>query len=172
MTTIATIGYEGAMIADFLATLEEAEISIILDVRELPLSRRHGFSKGQLEAALAGRGIGYIHLRGLGDPKEGRDAARAGEFEKFQTIYLRHLKTAVAQAQLAEAEQLIKAGGACLLCYERAPEQCHRRLVADALSRRMPIRIRHLGVRERASRDRREGAGRGTGTRQSVAACR
>src|SRR3954453_21108705 len=78
-TILTTIGYEAAELDDFVATLLAAGITRLIDVRELPISRRRGFAKRALSEALADAGIVYVHLRGLGDPKEGREAARVGD---------------------------------------------------------------------------------------------
>lgn len=149
MTALATIGYEGATLEDFLATLLAARVSTLIDVRELPISRRRGFAKNALAAALEEVGITYVHLKGLGDPKEGREAARAADMDGFHRIFGAHLRTDVAQADLARAVELVGTGGACLMCYERDPNNCHRKLVADALSARIEkLSVRHLGVRD------------------------
>lgn len=148
MTTVTTIGYEGASLDDFLATLHAADVSVVLDVRDLPISRRKGFSKSALAGALEEVGIAYIHLRGLGDPKEGQEAARAGDIDAFLRIYSERLATPEAQADLEKATEIVSTDLACLLCYERDPTKCHRKLVSEAISAIMPVRIRHLGVRE------------------------
>ena len=145
---LATIGYESACLEDFVATLLAASISKLVDVRELPISRRKGFAKKALSAAVESAGISYIHLGGLGDPKEGREAARAGDLKRFLRIFSRHLRAPEAQADLARAVELTASGGACLMCYERTPDECHRNLVADAISARIGnLSVRHLGVR-------------------------
>ena len=74
---IFTIGYEATTMAEFLAALNEAGVERVIDVRALPLSRRPGFSKSPLRAALAEAGIDYVHLKALGTPADGRSAARA-----------------------------------------------------------------------------------------------
>lgn len=107
--TIRTIGYEGSTIEHFIAALRHAEIDVLIDVRELPLSRKKGFSKNQLAEILAKADIEYVHLRGLGDPKDGRNAARAGNYGLFQTIFDRHMKTKVALRDLDIAAELVKA---------------------------------------------------------------
>jgi uncharacterized protein (DUF488 family) len=150
---LTTIGYEGAALDDFLATLKRAKVAQLLDIRELPISRRKGFAKSALSVALEAAGIAYFHLKGLGDPKEGREAARAGDMGKFARVFLRHMKTKEARAELDRAVQLIGAGGGCLMCYERDPKLCHRTLVANAISGRIDIRIRHLGVRNGIAHD-------------------
>ena len=143
-----TIGYEGAELSDFLATLIASGITQILDVRDVPLSRKRGFSKNSLSNALSAEGIVYHHLKGLGDPKPGRDAARRGEYALFNKIYKKHLQTECAQSALDIA--LHKAGQriSCLLCFERAHEHCHRSIVAAALIERSGFDVKHIGVRK------------------------
>src|ERR1700710_518734 len=88
-----TIGYEQTPSKAVLDELEQAGIKLLVDVRAVASSRRPGFSKTQLAAGLDERGIAYLHLRGLGTPKEGRIAARGGEFDVLHKIYSKHLKT-------------------------------------------------------------------------------
>ena len=133
-TTIRTIGYEGADIGAFLDALTDAGVETLIDVREVALSRKKGFSKTQLGIALAARGIRYVHLRGLGDPKPGREAARAGNYPLFRRLFTAHLRTATAQADLAAAAMLVQTQRSCLMCFEADHEQCHRTIVADALA--------------------------------------
>ena len=79
MPPLFTIGYEHTTPGVFLGELARAKVGLVIDVRAVAASRRPGFSKRQLAAALAERGIGYLHLRALGTPKEGRLAARSGD---------------------------------------------------------------------------------------------
>ena len=132
--TLFTIGYEGATLDAVLGTLQAAGVGLLLDVRAVAASRRPGFSKRQLAAGLEGAGIGYLHLRGLGTPAEGRQAARAGRHDELRRIYGEHLATSGARAELAELGALVAGGRrVCLLCFERRPEHCHRSMVAEAL---------------------------------------
>lgn len=136
MKAIYTIGYEGADIDRFLDTLKEAEVATVADVRAVALSRKKGFSKNQLRANLAEREIGYSHFIDLGTPKAGREAARADDTERMHRIFCEQLATEGAQAQL---EQLIELAGEqpiCLLCFERDPARCHRRIIAERLEKR------------------------------------
>lgn len=143
---LATIGYEAADLADFIATLRAASVTCLIDIRELAISRRRGFAKRALSAALTDAGIGYVHLRGLGDPKAGRQAARAGDAARFRHVFTRHMRTEIAQVDLRRAADLVAEGGACLMCFERDHSACHRTIVAQALSDTVPATIRHLGV--------------------------
>ena len=145
--TLTTIGYEGSMLDDFIATLEAASVRLLIDVRQLPISRRKGFAKGALSTALDSAGIGYLHLKGLGDPKPGRDAARSGDHDRFLKVFSEHMLTSGAQAHLSVAVGHAMAGGACLMCYERDHTSCHRKLVAEAIHAKSPIRVRNIGVR-------------------------
>ena len=79
MPALFTIGYEQATQAAVVAALREAGVEVLADVRYLPLSRRPGFSKNSLRAAVEEAGIEYRHLRDLGTPAEGRAAARRGD---------------------------------------------------------------------------------------------
>ena len=133
MGRVTTIGYEAADLSSFLACLKAAKIEVLIDVRELPLSRRRGFSKSALRMALADHKIGYVHLRDLGDPPPGRAAARAGKIEKFVRIFKRHLKTKAAQEALEAACKLARSATISLMCFERNPVTCHRLMVAAAI---------------------------------------
>lgn len=168
MPVLATIGYEGASPEDFIVTLQATAVHTLIDVRELPISRRRGFAKTALSSALAANGIRYVHLKGLGDPKEGREAARAKDFDKFLRIYKRHLKTTIAQNDLAEATRLAADGGACLMCYERDYSTCHRLLVAKAVADIIPLEIKHLGVKLGLGREKHKADRTGHRTRESA----
>ena len=129
---IYTIGYEGATMDDFIAALARAGIEQVIDVRALPLSRRPGFSKTPLRNALAEAGIGYVHLKALGTPKEGRDAAKKGDRATLERVYDGQLELPEAQAQAAQMRDLAAEKVSALLCYERAPDCCHRTLLLTA----------------------------------------
>jgi uncharacterized protein (DUF488 family) len=134
---IFTIGYEGADTDRFLATLKEAGVATLADVRAVALSRKRGFSKSALRDALAGQGIGYQHFIALGTPKEGRQAARAGDADLMRRIYCDEvLATEPAQEALRNLEALAQEQPVCLLCFERDPAHCHRRILAQRLGER------------------------------------
>jgi len=146
LRTIYTLGYEGAALPDFIRTLKDTGVSLLLDVRELPQSRRPGFSKRALSAALADVGIAYRHVRQLGDPKPGRDAARRGAMEEFRSIFNAHLNLEASQKALQEVAQEANAETVVLMCYERAPRDCHRSLVAQRLVNFRSFQVVNLGV--------------------------
>ena len=144
--TIATIGYEGASLENFIATLKGARVDTLIDVREIALSRKKGFSKSALSEAMAEHGIRYVHLRGLGDPKEGRDAARAGDIARFLRIFKQHMRSATARAELNTATSLAQNARICLMCFEADHELCHRRIVADHLATDTGLKVTPLRV--------------------------
>jgi uncharacterized protein (DUF488 family) len=129
---IFTIGYENATVPDFIAALAKAGVRRVIDVRALPLSRRPGFSKSALAAALGEAGIDYVHLKALGTPAEGRAAARAGRHSEMERIYAGQLELPEAIAQSGMMIELAKEQPTALLCLEREPEHCHRSLLLRA----------------------------------------
>lgn len=142
---IATIGYEGTSVPLFLAALQAAGVTLLVDVRAVASSRRPGFAKTRLAANLEEAGIGYVHLRGLGTPPDGRAAARAGKHAVMHDIFREHLTTDVAQEDMARLVDLVRGPQRlCLLCFEAEPRHCHRSLVAAALGESTPIDVRHL----------------------------
>ena len=129
-----TIGYEGLDSERFGSVLRAAGVSVLADVRAVANSRKRGFSKGALGAALQEVDIGYAHLRSLGTPKSGRQAARAGDATLMRRIYCEEvLDTAAGQAALDELARMAEAAPVCLMCFERDPAQCHRRVLAERL---------------------------------------
>ena len=143
-----TIGYERADLSDFIASLSHASVEILVDVRDRAQSRRKGFSKTALSGALNAAGIEYLHLRELGDPKEGRDAARSGQWDKFLKVYGKVLESDEAKDAMDLIVKLSNEKSVCLLCYERDHTTCHRKCITDEIEKRAGKKARHLGVRK------------------------
>jgi len=142
MHRLTTIGYEGASVPDFLDVLRAANVKLLVDVRAVAMSRRPGFAKTALAANLRDAGIEYLHLRRLGTPADGRAAARSGDHAKMHRIFLEQLATPEAQEELETLADLVRSGGqVCILCFEADPAHCHRRLVAQALQKKMPLDV-------------------------------
>lgn len=135
VTTVYTIGYEGTDIDRFVATLKAVGVNLVADVRAVAISRKKGFSKTALRSRLALEGIGYQHFVALGDPKPGRDAARAGRHAEFARIYSSHIRGAEAMQALDLLGLVACDQVTCLLCFERDPKDCHRSIVAMKLQR-------------------------------------
>lgn len=141
---IYSIGYQERSLASVIAALTSAGVARVIDVRDLPNSRRAGFSKRALEAGLAEAGIDYKHLKALGTPKEGRLAARAGRMAEFWRIVDDVLAGAPAQLALQEAAALVVEKPSALLCYELDHSECHRDRVAALLKDRTGLSCTHL----------------------------
>jgi uncharacterized protein (DUF488 family) len=144
MKPLATIGYERATQDEVIDRLTRAGVEVLIDVRAVASSRRAGFSKSMLAASLQAAGIDYVHLRQLGTPKPGRDAARAGRIAEMHAIYEDHLREPAAQLELAQAAEIASARKAALLCYEADVHHCHREIVAARLCGELGCAVENL----------------------------
>jgi uncharacterized protein (DUF488 family) len=145
MPTVFTIGYEQHRRPETLiAALGAAGVRRIVDVRELPLSRRRGFSKTALASALEDAKIEYEHVRALGNPKRFRDMYRSGRRREGERRYRAHLHNGSYPALVALGETL-EDEPTCLLCFEAAHEECHRAVIVQALEARLSkLEVVHL----------------------------
>jgi uncharacterized protein (DUF488 family) len=138
-----TIGYERLSLPALVAALKTARVKTLIDVRELPNSRRAGFSKRTLSATLEEADIGYAHLKALGTPKAGREANKARRWKEFWRIVDDNLARPEAMLALEEAAAIAAAKTACLLCLEHDHTICHRDRVAGMLAKR-GFKVTHL----------------------------
>lgn len=143
--TLLTIGYEmHREPASLVAALQAAGVERLVDVRELPLSRRRGFSKTALAQTLAAGGITYEHERALGNPKTYRDLYKTGELDAGRAGYVAHVRNGSAWAVDWLGETLVEQR-TCVLCVEHDHSVCHREIITDELRRRMPeLVVEHL----------------------------
>lgn len=144
MSVVYTVGYEGTDIERFVATLKAAGITQLADVRAVALSRKKGFSKTKFSERLMAEGIEYLHVIGLGDPKPGREAARAGRYEEFEKIYREHLRASVAERDMKILQSYVRKGPTALLCFERDPVTCHRTIIAEKLASDLGVEVFNL----------------------------
>jgi len=142
--TLFTIGYEKTTPDALVAALVGAKVKTLIDVRAVPASRRPGFSKRALAERLEQDGIAYLHLRDLGTPKTGRDAAKAGDTATMRRIFAAHMERPEAQAALAEAIGIAVASPSCLLCLEREHDRCHRAIVSKMMAASVDLTITPL----------------------------
>ena len=126
---IFTIGYEKATQPEVIAALRGAGVERLIEVRAVPLSRRPGFSKNVLANGLREAGIEYVHLKALGTPPEGREAARKNNHAVLERVYAGQLELPEAMVQAAQMIDLAAEKPSALLCYEREPGGCHRTLL-------------------------------------------
>ncbi len=141
---VATIGYEGRTQAEVIARLRSAGVELLVDVRAIAASRRPGFSKTLLAASLEEAGIAYLHLRDLGTPKPGREAARAGRVAEMRAIYADALQSPEAILAFERLAQAAATARTCLLCYEAHAAGCHRAVLAERLRERLGMGVEDL----------------------------
>jgi len=142
--SLFTIGYAGKDIQQFIQRLHDVNVSILIDIRQLPLSRKHDFSKSNLRVYLENSGIEYRHIGVLGSPKTIRDKVRQdNDYETFFTEYTRYLKT--QPDAVTEVADTATRQNACLMCVESTPDLCHRRIVARAVEEKASkLKVVHL----------------------------
>lgn len=134
---LVSVGYEGRDADELVGFLRASQVDVLIDVRLNPISRKPGLSKTRLSEILRANGIGYIHFRELGNPKDNRDGFRAGEkaaLDRFRNI----LQDETAERALGHVSELLDHEVVALLCFEHDHATCHRGLVAEALAEKMP----------------------------------
>jgi uncharacterized protein (DUF488 family) len=140
---VFTIGYEGLDIDGFMSLLAEHDIDTIVDVRELPLSRKAGFSKNALANLLNLSGREYVHMADLGCPKSVRDLYREdGNWKRYTEGFMKHLKT--KDDAIAELSLLTSSANCALLCFEADSNFCHRSMVANAVREYSGAKVTHI----------------------------
>ena len=145
-TLLYTFGYEGLTLGAFITRLKAVDVRTIIDVRELPLSRKKGFSKRAFAEALHGAGIAYAHMPALGCPKPIRDAYRSdGDWSAYTRKFMTYLDQ--QGAAVAEVAKITRATSACLVCFEADFNYCHRSMVARAAARAGGPVVVHLTAR-------------------------
>jgi uncharacterized protein (DUF488 family) len=128
-----TVGYEGEPQAAVIGKLKAAGVEVVADVRAVAASRRAGFSKTVLGASLHEAGIDYVHLRPLGTPKAGREAARKGRIGEMREIFAEHMQEPPSQLAFEQLRELARAKKTALLCFEADHAGCHRAALAERL---------------------------------------
>jgi uncharacterized protein (DUF488 family) len=145
-TRLYTFGYEGLSIDEFIGRLVDAKVKTVVDVRELPLSRKRGFSKTSFSAALSEQGIAYLHLPALGCPKPVRNQYKAdSNWQTYTRDFLAYVATQVAPIQ--ELVKISHVTTACLVCFEANFSMCHRTFVARAARQHGGPAVVHLTVK-------------------------
>ncbi|MEU1258773.1 DUF488 family protein [Streptomyces chartreusis] len=130
-TGIVSAGYEGRNIEQFVEQLLIQHVDTVADVRLTPLSRKPGFSKTKLTGALAEAGIGYRHLRALGNPKENRQPFWDGRAAEGRAAFRNLLGRQPAPQALDELFTLAAKETVAVLCFEQDEDRCHRKVICD-----------------------------------------
>jgi len=136
MHVVFTVGHGVRPLEELVATLGEAGVETLVDVRRFPGSRRNPqFNQAPLVDALREAGIGYRHAVELG----GRLSGEPGE-EAFGCIrvgafrsYAARMRTGAWQSALAVE---LAQPAACFMCAETPWRRCHRSLIAELLAAR------------------------------------
>ena len=163
---IFTIGHSTRSADEFLGLLRAHGVTLLVDVRTVPKSRRHPhFAKEALASFLAAHGIGYAHLPALGGlRKPRRDSVNgAWQNESFRG-YADHMQTAEFQQALDQLVALSSDQVVAVMCAEAKWWQCHRQLITDALTAR-GVEVRHIMTRAGAPRHELTAFARVSGTR-------
>lgn len=127
MTSVISVGYEGRSIEQIVATLTQYGVQKLIDVRELPISRKRGFSKNALGDHLQKAGIEYLHLKAAGNPHHKKKA----DVRLCLQLYQHHLELNPEVVEVVAGECF--AGLTAVLCYERMHSDCHRSILLAAL---------------------------------------
>lgn len=131
-----SVGYEGHSLESYLNLLIRNSVSLLCDVRRNPLSRKYGFSKSTLARGCEGVGIQYEHRPELGIASEERRQLKSQA--DYDALFVRYERETLPMRGdgIGEIRSWIATGQrVALTCYEHLPEQCHRRCVADAVTR-------------------------------------
>ncbi len=142
---LMTCGYQGLKPEQLFDLLMSNHVRAIVDLRELPLSRKPGFSKSALAVSASKHDLEYIHIPALGCPRDIRHDYRADhDWARYTRRYLSHLKTQSDAVQ--RLAHLVQQENCCLLCFEDDPNFCHRSFVAQQVATLVskPLTVRHL----------------------------
>lgn len=134
--TVYSIGHGTATAEDFTGTLVDAGVRLLADIRSAPGSRRNPqFGQSALRDTLAGAGIEYVHLPGLGGRRAPRpDSPHTGLRVAAFRGYADHMASDMFRADYARLEERARLVPTAFMCAETLWWKCHRRLLADRLT--------------------------------------
>jgi len=132
-----TIGYEGVSPEEYINKLIQNDVRLLCDVRKNPISKKYGFSKGDLGKSLALVEIEYLHMPELGIASEKRQNLKS-EFD-YKKLFDEYDQEIISRQEpkLEELERLVnEKQRIAITCFEADVGHCHRGQVAAALKRR------------------------------------
>ena len=137
-TTIHTVGHSTHPIDDFIRILKAHGIEQLADIRTIPKSRHNPqFNREALSASLAGAGIRYEHMPGLGGLRHPRpDSINTAWRNTSFRGYADYMQTDEFRKNLDHLIELAATNPTVIMCAEAVPWRCHRSLVGDALTAR------------------------------------
>jgi uncharacterized protein (DUF488 family) len=131
---LVTIGYLGITTESFFDHLQAHKIECVIDTREIPISRKKGFSKSSLQSQLCNLGITYRHFRLLGSPRRHRHQLReTGDYDRFFIDVDQHYKTTEATEAVKEAISVARELRSCLMCCCPDWRYCHRKALVESI---------------------------------------
>lgn len=137
---LGSIGYERHKDHRLFAQhVKRAGVERLIDVRELPISRRRGYAKSALGDAMAAVGVDYVHLKALGNPKPFRLLYKSGKLEEGRRRYEEHL--ALQSDALASLVPLLQEKRCALMCVEHDPSTCHRAVIVKVLRDELGLQL-------------------------------
>jgi len=143
-STLFTLGYEGKSIEQYLNELIRNNISLLIDIRKNPLSRKYGFSKNQLKNYCEAVEIKYYHFPELGIESALRqDLTDFESYTKLFEIYRENLEFKTEELNTI-LQLLIEFKRVALTCFEKDHSQCHRSILADRINFQINIPVKHL----------------------------
>jgi uncharacterized protein (DUF488 family) len=146
-TLLFTIGYEGLPLEEYLNKLIVNDIRLLCDVRNNPLSMKFGFSKNQLKSACESVGITYEHLPEVGVQSEDRQELNSqGDYDLLFESYKKDVLPNTIDNQKIILNLLQKYERIALTCFEANICQCHRKPLAEAITKLegWQYEVRHL----------------------------
>lgn len=144
MTIIYTVGHSRRSLEEFIHLLKDVGIDTVVDVRRWPVSRKNPqFSRVILEKALTEQGMGYVWMgdelggyRRFGADVDDDGSARCFDSRGFTAYAQYMLRNPAAQRALRALEELAEKHTMVIMCAEKIPWACHRKLISDWLTSR------------------------------------
>lgn len=141
---VYTAGYQGKSVDAFLDHLLRSGIRLLIDVRANPVSRRYGFSKGQLSDIAKRLGLDYQHIPDLGIPSRYRTGL--SDYNSYQRLLRKYEDEMIPHLghEIDQLGRLMEATPAVLMCMEKDVRCCHRSRLADAVCQRTGLKVKHI----------------------------
>jgi uncharacterized protein (DUF488 family) len=138
---VGSVGYEKHRDSgEFACHLREAGVERLIDVRELPISRRRGYAKTALGETMKAEGIEYLHMRDLGNPKPYRDLYKSGKVDEGRELYTAYLHEEQREA-LELLASILPQKKTALMCVEHDASVCHRTVILESLGSQLGLKL-------------------------------
>lgn len=139
-----TIGYEGISIDAFFNYLLKRGISMIVDIRANPVSRKYGFSGSQFNKLCKKLNFAYRHIPTLGISGSARRNLR--DLASYQRLLNRYEKAMLPRrsAEIEDVGRLMRQQPSVLVCVEKNVRCCHRSRLAEAVAQTTGLEVVHL----------------------------